>query len=118
MTLSDLVAITRALSDSHRMRAVMALQEGELCVCQLIELLGLAPSTISKHLSILRQAGIVTSRKEGKWVYYACAEANHKTGIPDFIRGISGNLNDDLTIKTDKSHLRKIKKMDLSTRCR
>jgi DNA-binding transcriptional ArsR family regulator len=66
----DFLAITKALSDENRVRALMALSGGELCVCQLIELLGLAPSTVSKHMSVLRQARLVEVRKEGRWTYY------------------------------------------------
>jgi DNA-binding transcriptional ArsR family regulator len=46
------------------------LTSGELCVCQVTEVLQLAPSTVSKHMSILRQAGLVEARKEGRWIYY------------------------------------------------
>ena len=46
---------------------------GELCACQITELFGLAPSTMSKHLSILYQAGLVDSRKEGRWIYFRVA---------------------------------------------
>jgi ArsR family transcriptional regulator len=59
----EFVNITKALSDSNRVRTLLALRKGELCVCQITELFGLAPSTISKHLSILAQAGLVESRK-------------------------------------------------------
>ena len=62
--------LTKALADENRVRIVMALRGGELCVCQITELFGLAPSTISKHLSILHQAGLIESRKEERWVYY------------------------------------------------
>lgn len=65
--------ITRALADENRVRAVMALNGGELCVCQVIALLGLAPSTVSKHMQILRQARLVESRKDGRWIYYRLA---------------------------------------------
>ena len=66
----EFLAITKALSDENRVRALMALSGGELCVCQLIELLGLAPSTVSKHMAVLRQADLVETRKEGRWMYY------------------------------------------------
>ncbi|MGA9236606.1 MAG: metalloregulator ArsR/SmtB family transcription factor, partial [Desulfobacterales bacterium] len=65
-----LVRTTKALADATRIRILGALQGRELCVCQLIELLGLAPSTVSKHLSILRNARLIDSRKEGRWMYY------------------------------------------------
>ena len=58
--------ITRALADENRVRALLALRRGELCVCQITELFGLAPSTVSRHLSILFQAGLVESRTEGR----------------------------------------------------
>jgi ArsR family transcriptional regulator len=73
----DLVALGKALSDPARVRLLAAClhaaDEGladDLCVCQLIELVGLAPSTVSRHLSILRDAGLLASRREGKWIYY------------------------------------------------
>jgi DNA-binding transcriptional ArsR family regulator len=67
----EVLAITNALSDESRVRALLALTRGSLCVCQIVELLRLAPSTVSKHLSILRQAGLVEARKQGRWMFYA-----------------------------------------------
>lgn len=67
------LAITKALSDETRVRALMCLVGGELCVCQLIDVLGLSPSTVSKHMSILQQAGLVERRKDGRWHYYDLA---------------------------------------------
>src|SRR5512137_1434832 len=69
-SINDFIAIAKAVSDSHRVRALCALRGGELCVCQIIALLGLAPSTVSKHLAVLRSARLVDSRKEGRWIYY------------------------------------------------
>lgn len=66
----NVLAIAKALSDETRSRAVMFLDGGEMCVCQIVEMLGLAPSTVSKHLDVLHQAGLVESRKEGLWVFY------------------------------------------------
>lgn len=68
------LTITRALADESRLRVLLALRSGELCVCQLIELLGLAPSTVSKHMAILVQADLITCRKEGRWHYYQRAD--------------------------------------------
>src|ERR1035437_4814751 len=67
----DCLNITKALSDENRLRMLMALRDGELCVCQLTELMGLAMSTVSKHLSILYQAGLVAARKDARWMYYS-----------------------------------------------
>ncbi|MCX7004896.1 MAG: metalloregulator ArsR/SmtB family transcription factor [bacterium] len=70
-SLQELLLITGALADASRVRLLLALRGGELCVCQLLGLLKLAPSTVSKHMSILHQAGLVAASKRGKWVYYA-----------------------------------------------
>ncbi|BER91720.1 metalloregulator ArsR/SmtB family transcription factor [Thermatribacter velox] len=64
----DLVTIFKALAEPSRIRIVLALSQGEYCICHLTELLQLSPSTVSKHLSILRQAGLIETRKDGKWV--------------------------------------------------
>ena len=64
------MAITKALSDPNRVRILLALKHGELCVCQITELFGFAPSTVSRHLSILHHAHLILSRKSERWVYY------------------------------------------------
>jgi ArsR family transcriptional regulator, arsenate/arsenite/antimonite-responsive transcriptional repressor len=69
------LSIAKALADGNRMRVISALMErDELCVCQLNEMLGLAGATVSRHMSILQNAGLVASRKEGRWVYYRLAD--------------------------------------------
>ena len=60
----------QALSDSNRIRILKMLEVRPLCVCEITEILGLAPSTVSKHLSILRNSQFIIDRKEGKWVIY------------------------------------------------
>jgi ArsR family transcriptional regulator len=69
------LSTTKALSDGNRLRVVMALRGGEeLCVCQITEMLNLAMPTVSRHMSILQQAGLVKSRKDSRWVYYRLSE--------------------------------------------
>jgi len=64
------IEILKALSDKTRLRLFMSLYEEELCVCQLTDLFELAMSTISKHMSILKHAGLVSCTKKGRWVFY------------------------------------------------
>lgn len=64
------LTITKALSDETRVRALLSLRDGELCLCQVIDLLGMAPSTVSKHMDLLYRAGLVERRKEGRWHYF------------------------------------------------
>lgn len=65
------VAVGRALGHPARLRAVGMLGSGELCVCQVTAVLGLAPSTVSLHLKELKRAGLVAERKRGRWIYVA-----------------------------------------------
>ncbi len=67
----DLTEIFKALSDPNRLRVVRMLMEGELCVCELENILGTSQSNISHQLRILRGAGLVKDRREGKWVFYS-----------------------------------------------
>jgi ArsR family transcriptional regulator len=70
----DLTAITRqfqALSDATRLRIVDLLRGGERCVCELTAALDLGQSLLSFHLKALKNAGLVTDRREGRWAYYA-----------------------------------------------
>lgn len=69
----DLTAATRmfhALSDETRVALVERLRSGERCVCELMDQLDAAQSRLSFHLKVLREAGIVDSRREGRWAYY------------------------------------------------
>ena len=59
-----------ALAEPTRLRVIAALREHELCVCELCDALQTTQSTLSTHLSLLRDAGLVRTRKRGKWIYY------------------------------------------------
>jgi len=77
MSVQDLdsaVAMARALGHPARLRAVAMLQTGELCVCQITEVLKLATSTVSLHLRELKRCGLVTERKEGRWVWVGLSD--------------------------------------------
>ena len=63
--------LLKALADPIRLDVVQALTAGERCVCELTEQLGLAQSRLSFHLRVLREAGLIESREQGRWVYYS-----------------------------------------------
>ena len=67
----DIVCIFKALSDENRIRILKMLRSGEKCACKLLEELNISQSTLSHHMKILCDAGIVTGRKEGKWMHYS-----------------------------------------------
>ena len=109
--------ITRALSDENRVRALMMLRNGELCVCQIIELLGLAPSTVSKHMSILRQARLVQARKEGKWMYYRLPDGDTPQRVLEAVRWVQNSTAKDKQIVADARQVKRVCKMDKDRLC-
>lgn len=89
------VKIFKALGDSNRYRIVKMLEQRSLCVCEITEVLKLAPSTVSKHLSILKEAGLIEDTKKGKWVYYHLLKESKFAG--DILKFIKTKIvNDDL----------------------
>lgn len=81
-------AVFKALGHPSRLLMVDALAKGELCVCDLTDLAGLDVSTVSKHLSVLREAGIVDSRKEGTSVFYRLI----LSCVPGFISCVDAHI--------------------------
>jgi ArsR family transcriptional regulator len=70
LDVKPLSRLFRALSDDNRLRMVALLAHGELCVCHLEAALDLTQTNVSRHLGVLRAAGVVDSRRQGSWVYY------------------------------------------------
>jgi ArsR family transcriptional regulator len=68
------VTFAKALADATRLRVIAALRQRELCVCELCDALEATQSTLSTHLTLLRDAGITRTRKQGKWIYYRLSE--------------------------------------------
>jgi ArsR family transcriptional regulator len=112
------LAITRALSDENRVRALLALRDQEVCVCQIIELLQLAPSTVSKHMTILRQARLVEGQKRGRWMYYRQANAGAPVEARRALDWIRASLSSSARIKEDRKRLAAILKLDRVEMCR
>jgi len=102
--MKNILNITKALADENRLRALMMLRAGEMCVCHIIEMLELAPSTVSKHMSILKQADLVATRRAGKWTYYRLAETASAEG--EIIDWVCRQLRNRPQIKKDAAKLK------------
>lgn len=102
----ETLAMTKALSDENRLRVLMALGRGELCLCQIVGLLQLAPSTVSKHMAVLYQARLVESRKEGRWMYYRLPGRAAPKPVARIVRWVQDCLRDDPRIRRDEQRLR------------
>jgi len=114
----DFMAVAKALADENRVRVLLALSNGELCVCQLVEMLGLAPSTVSKHMAILKQARLVDSRKEGRWMFYHLSGEDAPVEAQEATALVCRLLMDDSEVRTDAKRLKQILKMDRDELCR
>ena len=102
--------ITKALGDAGRVRALVSLAGGELCLCQIIGLLKLSPSTVSRHMAILQQARLVACRKDGRWRYYRLAGRDAPAVVREALRWTMASLRDDKTIRTDTRQLRGLRR--------
>jgi ArsR family transcriptional regulator len=114
----EFMNITKALADENRVRTLLALQKGELCVCQITELFGLAPSTVSKHLSVLYQAGLVESRKEGRWIYYRLPGKEAPATVHATIDWVKRALSEHSRVADDARQLKHLLKLDPSELCK
>lgn len=102
--------ITKALGDQTRVRALAALRGGELCLCHLVGLLQLAPSTVSKHLDLLVRAGLVDRHKAGRWAYFRLADHNASATVRQALRWVREALADDATLAQDAKRLTAIRR--------
>jgi ArsR family transcriptional regulator len=105
----DFELVLKAAGDPTRTRILKLLEAGGLCVCQVQAVLGLAPSTVSKHLAILRNAGLVEDRRDGKWTEYALASEGANPFAGALLRMLRGPLDHDPVVVADRKRLREIK---------
>lgn len=106
--MEDFIKQAKAIADPTRARMLKLLEERELCVCDITDIMGLGQSTASKHLGILKMAGLVESRKDGTWSYYKLSD-NIRADNKNFLKFMASHINDDAQIKKDKSLLTKRK---------
>ncbi len=113
--LESAVAVARALGHPARLRTVAMLRSGELCVCQITEVLKLAPSTVSAHLKELKQAGMISERKDGRWVYFDLIEDD---GTRSWIEVALSGLVHDPQIEADDLLVDELRRLPVENLCR
>jgi len=116
--MKELLNITNALADENRLKILFALQFGELCVCQITTFLKLAPSTVSKHLSILKQAGLVDSRKTERWVYYFLPNRDGNPLIKSVLDWVFKAMKRSAVSPQLTKEIQKVLKLDVSDLCK
>jgi ArsR family transcriptional regulator len=106
----------KALSDKNRLRIVMALEcYEELCACQITELLQVTGATVSRHLGLLQHAGVLKSRKEGRWIYYRLAPPTDADTLFQWLEESSGESD---LFESDRQALEKIVGIEREDLCR
>lgn len=116
--MKEFLHLTKALADEKRIRLLLALRGGELCACQLTELLKLAPSTVSKHLFLLKHAGLLESRKDGRWIYFKLADNHAPVAVREAIDWVKKSLRRSPAALADAKSLKLILKEDPSELCK
>jgi len=100
--MKETVFLLKALGETNRLRAFSALlRHGELCLCEIGELLEIAPSTASRHMSLLVEARGVTCEKRGKWVYYRLSPELD----PRFLQWLQDSLSGDPSMERDSAKI-------------
>ncbi|MCF7808938.1 MAG: metalloregulator ArsR/SmtB family transcription factor [Candidatus Marinimicrobia bacterium] len=99
------INVYKALSDTNRVRILMMLKNKPLCVCEIVDILELANSTVSKHLSILRNANLIMDEKDGRWVNYRIANVNESEDISMVLAHLAEQLQNDPLIEADSKRV-------------
>ncbi len=102
----DLERFFQALGDRTRLRLLNLMREQEICVCYFVEILGSPQPKISRHLAYLRSAGIVTARREGKWMHYRMVMPPH-SGAAQILRQTLAALKEEKAMQADYARLAK-----------
>jgi len=95
----EFIKVMKALSDGNRVKVIKMLQRRNLCVCEIQEALGLAQSTVSKHLRLLEEAGLISYSKEGLWVIYQLTDGTKSPYVANLLGNLRHWLDEDADVK-------------------
>jgi ArsR family transcriptional regulator, arsenate/arsenite/antimonite-responsive transcriptional repressor len=115
VTLDTLEAVGGALAHKGRLRILALLRDSDLYVCQIRTMLGLAASTVSAHLGILRHGGLVSEQKEGRWVRYGLTD---EEPVGSVVREILHLVKEDRQVIDDARRLEALRRVPLDRLCR
>jgi ArsR family transcriptional regulator len=100
-------ALFRALADRTRLRLISLMSDSEVCVCFFVEILKMSQPKISRHLAYLRRAGVVTARREGKWMHYRVVDPPDPHAASIF-REVQASLAADPEMQCDRKRLTEV----------
>jgi ArsR family transcriptional regulator len=105
--------VFKALSDKNRLRIMKMLEVKPMCVCEITAVLNLAPSTVSKHLSLLHEAELIEDRKEGRWVNYSLPSKSLIPFVSEMLKLLRRPLKDDPEVLADMEKAKKVDRVEL-----
>lgn len=114
--MKDFIKVMKALSDPNRVKVVKFLQFKKMCVCEIKEALQIAQPSVSKHLKILEEAGLVKSCKDGLWVDYCLADGSESPYAASLLGNLKHWLKDDKEIETIMKKLPELRREDICCR--
>jgi ArsR family transcriptional regulator len=114
--MKDFIRVMKALSDPNRVKILKMLQHRVMCVCEMQGALGLAQPTVSKHLQILANAGLVASQKEGLWVNYRLGDGSTSPYAATLLGSLRHWLQQDSEIERLLNKLPKIQREEICKR--
>ncbi len=110
--MKQLVKVFKALSDPNRVRILKMLEIRPLCVCEITNALQLATSTVSKHLSLLKEADLIRDKKDGKWIYYLLNEEVAHAYGQVLLPALRSWVNEEKQIQADKAQVLRVSRED------
>jgi ArsR family transcriptional regulator len=111
--MKEFIKVTKALSDPTRVKILKMLQNKQLCVCEIQSAINRAQSTISKHLKVLEEAGLITYKKDGLWVNYELADGSQSPYAASMIGNLRHWLDNDPEVSDIISKLPGIDRKDI-----
>jgi ArsR family transcriptional regulator, arsenate/arsenite/antimonite-responsive transcriptional repressor len=103
------VNLLKVLSDENRLRILFMLREKNLCACEMLELLSISGATLSSHLKIMKLSGIISQKKDGRWIEYSLVDKITQR----FLDFIEANTDSKSSIQDDKRKIKNLNKREL-----
>ena len=111
--MKEMVKVFKAVADPNRIRILKMLQQKKMCVCELSAVLGITQPSVSRHLSMLRDAGLVRDERNCQWIDYELCEEKVNKYAPVIMSHLTGWINDNHRVKEDASMLKRLNREKL-----
>ncbi len=112
----DFIKVMKAVSDPNRVKILKMLQRKVMCVCEIQEALKISQPSVSKHLKILEDAGLVESKKDGMWVNYSLSDGKDSPYVSITLKNLKGWLEDDPEIRALSERIKTIDREQICKR--